>query len=231
MTDDHRLTSGRYGDPPRALPRDDLAGVLYTLVPLGDADTAPPLGHVPEDALDAAQSHCRALAAAYPHEPIAALAETVADQLQRAPGHPAPGRHLLYAAALLCHEQAAHTATVADLNPGSAQLTYLHLEAAADDATRASVQQALAEQPRHGGYRAAHPCTTPPPAAGDPARAARYVQGNGQHRRRPGREGRRDHRGPGRGHCAGTGTRARRRPQTPPRCSRTTRAQPQPRST
>ena len=120
MADDHRPTSGRYGDSPPPLSHNDFAGMLYTPVPVDDDGATAPVGRVPEDALGAAQRHCRALAAMYPHEPIAALAATVADQPQHVPGHTSGGQHLLYAAALLCHEQAARTATLGDARPRSA---------------------------------------------------------------------------------------------------------------
>ena len=147
MTDNFRPTSGQYGQPPRQLARDDFAGVLYTLVPVDDSGVVPPAGYVQPEDMEGAQRYCRALAAAYPDEPLAALAETVADKLKLAGVPGAAGEHLLYAAALLCQEEAARTGAPNDTSIGTPRWTSLHLEAAVRQSTRDSVQQALTDQP------------------------------------------------------------------------------------
>ena len=146
MTDGFRPTSGQYGEPPRSIARDDFAGVLYTLLPVDDSGVVPPAGHVQPEDMEGAQRHCRALAAAYPDEPSAQLAGTVADALKRAGGSGAAGDHLLCAAALLCQEEAERTGAPNDNTFGSAGWTQLHLQAAVSQDTWDSVQQALADQ-------------------------------------------------------------------------------------
>jgi hypothetical protein len=147
MTDDFRPTSGQYGNPARSLARDDFAGVVFTLVPVDDSGVVPPVEYVQPEELEGAQRHLRALASAYPDEPIAQLAETVATLLQRAGGSEVAGEHVLCAAALLCQEEAARTNSPNDTAFGSAAWTQLHLRAAVSRDTWDKVQQALTDQP------------------------------------------------------------------------------------
>jgi hypothetical protein len=134
MPKDHRLTTGRYGSKRRQLTRDDFAGVLYTLLPAEPTaqERAQPTSGIPRDVLDAARKHCAALAAAWPEEPIATLADTVAGLLADSPD---PGAGVLYAAALLCGEEAERTGATGDgnLTPGSAHWASARLKSAAAD--------------------------------------------------------------------------------------------------
>jgi hypothetical protein len=147
MSDDVPRTSGRYGDPPRPLARDEFATVLSTLGPL-EGGIVPPAGYVPDEAMEGARWHCRALAAAYPGERLGQVTATVADALGAAGGPQAAGEHLLYAAALLCQEEAARTDTAEDSGFGSASWTRRCLLAVVWEQTRAGVQRALAGEHR-----------------------------------------------------------------------------------
>lgn len=142
MPKDHRRTAGRYGSKQRRLTRDDFAGVVYTLLPVEPPaqDRVRPVSdvlqdvpqNVSRDVLDAAREHCAALAAAWPEEPISTLAATVAGLLA---GSPDPGAGVLYAAALLCGEEAERTGATGagDPVPGSALWVSARLKNAAAD--------------------------------------------------------------------------------------------------
>lgn len=119
MSKDRRFTAGRYGAKGRQLTRDDFAGIVFTLLPTDESEssaepTASPAGgavpSVPAEVIDSARRHCTALARAWPQEPIATLADLVADLLG---ARSAPSAGVLYAAALLCGEEAARLGAAA----------------------------------------------------------------------------------------------------------------------
>jgi hypothetical protein len=145
MTDDHRITSGSYGQPAAGqLLRDDFAGVLYELLPLEPAADDPEPGYVQPEDMGHAQQHCRFLAAVYPGEMIEQLATDVADALGAAGGAGAAGGRLLCAASLLCREEAARTERINDVAVfGSAAWTSLHLQAAVPSTIWADTQELL----------------------------------------------------------------------------------------
>jgi hypothetical protein len=150
MSKDHRMTAGRYGARDVQLTRDDFASIIFTMLPVevpspallsGARDVGPAPAHssarpfksaVSDDVLDAAREYCSALALAWPDEPIATLADSVAALL--ASPQPNAAADLFYAAALLCNEEAARTGATGDLTPGSAQAVCARLKSAAADA-------------------------------------------------------------------------------------------------
>lgn len=146
MSKDHRLTSGRYGAERAQLSRDDFASIIFTMLPVDVPSRAPghsaraggpssshwSAGAVPRDVIDAARGYCSALAQAWPEEPIAVLADTVADVLADPPPTASDVEaHMLYAAALLCNEEAARIGAGGDLSQGSAQAVSAALKKAA----------------------------------------------------------------------------------------------------
>jgi hypothetical protein len=103
--DDPPLTAGRFGYSRRRIHRDDFARILGRLVPAEGADRVVPQAEVGRPEVLTAAAHCLHLAARFPGEPLALVAERVAHRLL----HPltqrgGPGELLLYAAALLCRE-------------------------------------------------------------------------------------------------------------------------------
>lgn len=160
MSKDHRITAGRYGADQAHLSRDDFASIIFTMLPVEvpspallsaaqHADLSQ--GHssarmtgrgVSDDVLHAAREHCSALALAWPDEPIATLADSVAALLADPPPDSEP--ELFYAAALLCNEEAARTGTDGDMTRGSAQAVSARLKSAAVEAG-ADVESAFAE--------------------------------------------------------------------------------------
>ncbi|HEV2640254.1 MAG TPA: hypothetical protein VGX23_34295 [Actinocrinis sp.] len=135
MTKDHRVTAGRYGRKGGQLTRDDFASIVFTLLPVDEepppgsaaARTSSPSANafIPADVIAAADGQCAALAEAWPDEPIATLAESVTALLGRlAELPPDVGANVLYAAALLCSEEAERSGgprdTVAELKKAAA---------------------------------------------------------------------------------------------------------------
>lgn len=138
---DSQLTAGRYGYGQRRVHREDFARILGRLVPTEGVDRVVPQTEVGRGEVLTAAAHCRHLAARYPDEPLAAVAERVAHRLL----HPltqrgGPGELLLYAAALLCRE----------------------VEALAASESAASVHAVLEERSAHDCAEALHLAVSTP---------------------------------------------------------------------